>query len=248
MELQDCLIETGLTRHEARLYLLLLREGIMSGYEAAKQSGISRSNTYLALAGLMEKGGAICVDGTVKRYAAVPVDEFCINKQRRLEQVLQTIQTLVPEEKKITEPFLTIRGKSHIIDKMRNLITGAKFRVYLALAPAEAEIVRGELMDLHKNGKKVVLITAPPLTIPGIIIYYTKKEPGQIRLIVDSNMVFTGEIREQGESACLFSCHQALVTLFKEAMINEIRLIGAPAPLNDIDLASQQGGNINGII
>jgi sugar-specific transcriptional regulator TrmB len=41
MTLLENLIETGLTRHEAQIYLLLNSEGVMSGYEAAKQSGIS---------------------------------------------------------------------------------------------------------------------------------------------------------------------------------------------------------------
>ena len=56
MTLLDNLVETGLTRHEAQLFLLLSTEGVMSGYEAAKQSGVSRSNAYIALAGLVSKG------------------------------------------------------------------------------------------------------------------------------------------------------------------------------------------------
>ena len=34
------LMEFGLTRHEASLYILLTLEGSLNGYEAAKQSGI----------------------------------------------------------------------------------------------------------------------------------------------------------------------------------------------------------------
>ena len=46
----------GLTRQEATVYLCLSQNGGMTGYEAAKQTGISRSNAYGALAGLVEKG------------------------------------------------------------------------------------------------------------------------------------------------------------------------------------------------
>ena len=52
------LMNFGLTRQEANLYVLLVLEGELNGYEAAKKSGISRSNTYNALAGLVEKGAA----------------------------------------------------------------------------------------------------------------------------------------------------------------------------------------------
>ena len=48
----ELLMSFGLTRQEARVYVLLLGEGALSGYEAAKRLGISRSNAYAALAGL----------------------------------------------------------------------------------------------------------------------------------------------------------------------------------------------------
>ena len=61
MEFIDIVLEFGLTRQEATLYEAMLLHGELTGYEAAKLTGISRSNTYNALAGLVEKGAAhIC--------------------------------------------------------------------------------------------------------------------------------------------------------------------------------------------
>ena len=57
MDNVELLMSFGLTRQEARVYVLLLGEGALSGYEAAKRLGISRSNAYAALAGLVDKGG-----------------------------------------------------------------------------------------------------------------------------------------------------------------------------------------------
>ena len=56
MDNVELLMSFGLTRQEARVYVLLLGEGALSGYEAAKRLGISRSNAYAALAGLVDKG------------------------------------------------------------------------------------------------------------------------------------------------------------------------------------------------
>ena len=39
MDNVERLMEFGLTRHEASLYILLTLEGSLNGYEAAKQSG-----------------------------------------------------------------------------------------------------------------------------------------------------------------------------------------------------------------
>lgn len=58
MDLNDALMCFGLTRQESSLYLTLLSDGALTGYEAAKRTGISRSNTYTALACLVDKGAA----------------------------------------------------------------------------------------------------------------------------------------------------------------------------------------------
>ena len=243
MDLQECLVATGLTRLEAQLYVVLSSEGVMSGYEAAKITGISRSNAYIGLAGLTEKGGAVCIDGDVRRYAAVPPDEFCTNKQRNLEQVFLTIKETMPAIRPVTEPFLTIKGRTHILDKMLNLIRNAEHRVYLALAAEEVLVVLPELIALSARGRKVVLITSPMPDVPGMTIYHAEKKAGQIRVIVDSAMVLTGEISDSDASSCLFSRHQALVTLFKESMINEIQLISA-ASARQPENRMQSAGNL----
>ena len=50
MNLIEGLTNFNLTKQEATLYVLLLKAGQLTGYEAAKQTGISRSNAYNALA------------------------------------------------------------------------------------------------------------------------------------------------------------------------------------------------------
>lgn len=57
------LMQFGLTRQESAIYYALLSEGMMTGYEAAKVSGVSRSNAYTALAALVDKGGCSCGRG-----------------------------------------------------------------------------------------------------------------------------------------------------------------------------------------
>ena len=78
----------GMTRQEAAIYLCLAENGEMTGYEASKQTGISRSNAYNALAGLVDKGAAYTTEGTAVRYHAVETEEFCANKIRLLEDCL----------------------------------------------------------------------------------------------------------------------------------------------------------------
>mgnify|MGYP001064454128 CR=1 FL=1 len=63
------LMEFGLTRQEASIYQCLLTEGKVTGYEVAKQTGISRSNAYNSLASMTEKGAAYLVEeASTRKY------------------------------------------------------------------------------------------------------------------------------------------------------------------------------------
>lgn len=232
MQIIDHLMTVGLSRHEAILYVLMHREGPLTGYEAAKHSGISRSNAYPALSGLVEKGAARRIDGDTQKYIAVPAEHFCKSKKRQYDQVLHYIELNMPEQQTAAEPFITISGEQHILDQLRNLIETAELRIYLAADIMLIDKVWPELTRAGKRGLKVVLLTgmnnrekSAAKEMEGVKIYISERHPGQIRLITDSQQVMTGEISIEGESTCLYSKNRTLVTLFKEAMNNEISLI-----------------------
>lgn len=232
MDLQSALMSTGLTGYEARLYAALLAEGAMSGYEAAKVSGISRSNVYVALEGLLEKGGAYRMEGEVTRYTAVPVVEYCANRARALDAALDFIRSHAPVQKGQPDAYITIHGDGMIIDKMKNMIAGAEKRLYASLDTRECGLVIRELQTAVARGIRVVLITSPPVTLEGAEIYCNPTgEPGRIRLITDSAFVLTGELSgPQRRAACLYTANRTLITLFKEALKNEMALHRAARP------------------
>ena len=53
----EYLMHFGMSRQEATVYLRLIEAGKQTGYEIARDTGISRSNVYASLAALVEKGG-----------------------------------------------------------------------------------------------------------------------------------------------------------------------------------------------
>lgn len=224
MTLIECLMKTGLTRHESELYIALCREGEMNGYEAAKATGIPRANAYQALASLADKGGAYVIEGPVQRYVAVPVDEYCTNVLNHMVTTLELIKKECPVGKSIHEPYITITGFQHIVDKMKNMIQQARERVYVSLSEKEIAYVRDELLDAIKRGLKVVAITSAGVTLEGAILHTIQKKPGPIRIIVDSTQVLTGEITGLDEDSCLYSRNKPLVELIKDSLKNEILL------------------------
>lgn len=218
-------MKAGFTRHEAMLYITLCQEGDLTGYEAAKISGIPRSNAYLALAGLVDKGGAFRIDGDTSKYSAVPADELVFNLRKEIEQVYRHILENAPDREVSNDPYYTVTGRDNIIKKMCYLISQAKERVYISTSPAELEVVLNDLIGARDRGLKVVIITSQGFELPGVTIYRNEKQPGQIRIIADTAHVLTGELKAAGESTCLYSRNRNLIQLFKEAMGNEIKLI-----------------------
>ena len=219
------LLEFGLTRQEAVIYVCLFKSGELTGYEVAKQTGISRSNVYSALAGLVEKGAAYLLEGSANKYTPVAIEEFCDNKIRSLEEQKKFLLEHAPHMEVSKEGYITIEGYRHICDKMHHMLKSATQRIYMS-APAHFIMKwQNELLKLTDIGIKVVLITDEELEVEKSILYLSGKKEEQIRLIIDSQYVLTGEITGKDSDTCLYCGQQNFVNVFKEALRNEIKLI-----------------------
>lgn len=141
MENVECLMNFGLTRQEANLYVLLVLEGELNGYEAAKKSGISRSNTYNALAGLVEKGAAYMSEEDTVKYQAVPVEEFCENRLRDLTRSKEELVAKLPKQRMNKGAYLTVKGEKQILDKFTNMLLETRERVYVSASNEKLTIV-----------------------------------------------------------------------------------------------------------
>lgn len=219
----------ALTRQEAAIYLCLLKNGELTGYEAAKITGISRSNVYSTLAGLVEHGAAYLIEGVSSKYVPVPMKEFCANRLRQLKEVAGILTEHAPRVKESIEGYITIEGKRHVMDKVHHMLAGAGQRIYLSAPASFIELWLEELTELVGRSIKVVLITEKqPRDLPpeGVIIYLSEeKKDSQIRLIIDSSYVLTGEVTGNESDNCLYCAQKNFVNVFKEAMSNEIKLI-----------------------
>lgn len=225
MEIIDSLMKLQLSRQEASIYALLSSEGALTGYEVSKITGISRSNTYTALAGLVDKGAAHIIEGTATKYIPVSIDEFCDNRVREIEEIKRLLHDSLKRRTQDDDGYITIKGEKNILNKMRHILKDSVARVYISVSHAILHEVFEELQDAVARNIKVVVITNPPFTLHGATIYLTQKEQEQIRLIADSAVVLTGDIADKNHSTCLYSQKKNLVDLFKESLKNEIKLI-----------------------
>ncbi len=219
----------GLTRQEANIYVCLCQKGELTGYEVAKLTGISRSNVYSGLSALTDKGAAYLVEGNSSKYVAVPVKEFCENKIRSLKKEKEELIKYIPSMKKQEIGYITISGNRNIWDKIISMINEAEKRIYFSAALPVIKQLEQEFIKGLKKGIKLVFITdgelENPILLEESICYVGSARDCNIRLIIDSEFALTGELTNSKEDTCLYTGQKNFISVFKETLRNEIKLI-----------------------
>ncbi len=215
----------GLTRQESSIYMCLFKLGELTGYEVAKQTGISRSNVYGCLSGLVDKGAAYLMEGSPSKYIAVPIEEFCDNKIRSMQEERAFLVEHMPAMTVNTEGYITIEGARNIKNKILTMLEKAEQRIYISAPEGFIRSIQKELTDTVKRKIKLVMITGEPIHIENALLYLTNRKENQIRLIIDSLYVLTGDIKGEASDTCLYSGQKNFVNVFKEALSNEIKLV-----------------------
>jgi len=223
--IESC-IPFGLSRQEATIYLFLLQNEAMSGYEVSKQTGISRSNVYSSLASLVEKGASCVIEGNPSKYIAVLPDEFCDNRIRELVKHRDYLKRNITKANETQEGYITISGIKNITDKIYHMLRDAKERVYVSVSGENLKIMDYALRECSERNIKVVILCDDNIQPDySCEFYFSDEKASQLRLIVDSKYVLTGEIKGNNSDNCLYCAQPNFVNVFKDALRNEIKLI-----------------------
>ncbi len=217
--LLSALKKIGFTQQEAIIYIYLCKNGELTGYEAAKLSGISRSNAYAALSSLVDKGYAHIIEGSSSKYCAVPKEELIRNAQREFSEHIQTIQEQLEFNTTHLEPYITITGETHILSKLKNIIETSEKRIYISCNNEVLLLLKDELLIMIEKGLKIVILAPNDLPMTSDHIYYPTEERDSFKLIADTSQVIAGTFNQ-----CLYSKNLTLLTLIRESFINEIAI------------------------
>ena len=210
-----------------KCYELRLREAA----EIAKAGGYEYFTTTLSIsplknaAKLNEIGLKLAEEASTRKYVPVPLNEFCKNRIRKLEESGKWLQEHMPTEKAYVEGYITIEGAENILNKIKNLLSQVDQRVYISCTRNYLLLLIRELDTLMEERKKVVIITDQPATFHNAKVYFGENRGMQIGIIADSKYVLTGEYGEGSMNTCLYSGQKNFVDLYKTALANEIKLL-----------------------
>ncbi len=206
----------NLNIYETKVWLALLSKGIASAGEVAELSSVPRSRTYDVLESLEKRGFAITKIGKPVKYIAVkPTEVIEKLKSKTLNDAQEKVKALGAlkgtqeyteleqlhntgiSPVKSNEIAGSIKGRSNILSRLRELLESAKKEVLVCTSVSDFEdksrVLLSTLEKLNKNDIKIkVVLSGEPEKIKKLSLKHSfKAKP------IDSNArVFMADKKE----------------------------------------------------
>ena len=215
----------GFGDYEARVYVTLLADGPLSGYEVSKRSGVPRPNVYPALQRL-EARGAVTVLAASRgaHYAARPaaalLEELARGYRQRLQGAAESLQRLGTDA---TDPVAApMAGEDELLGRARAMVAGATTQVVLAVAPATAAPLADVVVEALGRGVAVTTLCqhacpAPCGSCQGALFRHDVDGPAHehwLLIVADDREALVADLGRAGARATgLVTRHPALVQM-----------------------------------
>ena len=225
------LLEIGFTLNEAKVYLTLLQNRYLNGYEISKLSNVSRSLVYNVIDRLVAKGFILKSEGQINYYCALPSDKVIekirndnTNKLNVAREKLKNYSRIENE----SEYIFNIKGIDEFFSKANDLILNAKKEISISIWKEDFPKIEESLSIAAKKGVKVYIFSFSNITFPsGEIFSYQLKDPTalfpyrRISIVVDGKEVIIGE-NAGDKSICVLSKNHALVSMTTDEIVLNI--------------------------
>ena len=225
------LLEIGFTLNEAKVYLTLLQNRYLNGYEISKLSKVSRSLVYNVIDRLVAKGFILKSEGQINYYCALPYEKVIerikndnINKLNIAREKLKNYSRIENE----SEYIFNIKGIDEFFSKANDLILNAKKEISISIWKEDFPKIEESLLIAAKKGIKIYIFSFSNITFPYAEIFsYQLKDPNslfpyrRIRIVVDGKEVIIGE-NAGDKSICVLSKNHALVSMTTDEIVLNI--------------------------
>ncbi len=141
-EMIDHLLELGLNKYEAKVYLTLITEGISTAKNVSDITGIPYGKVYEIINSLAKKCFTVILPSKPMKCQAVSPKEAIMTAKKNVhekyekleEHITKELEPMFTESKKFIEPkgvFWVINGRSNITKKIEELIKKSKKSIYI---------------------------------------------------------------------------------------------------------------------
>lgn len=222
------------TPTEAKVYLSLLKNGDLTGYQIGKALGISRSSIYNSLDSLYEKGAVSLLLGDSKIYRAED-PEILITRTKK--QFNQSADQLIVElegyyQKPLQENYQNIKGLETIQAKIKELIESAKTEIYFN-TDMNTDWFHKSLKTTAGKNVRIIAFSFSALDFSGLPLEFYSygippKECGsntRFMLVIDNQCALIASQDSQSNWIGTFSQNPLLVSIVAEHIHHDIYLM-----------------------
>lgn len=227
----EFLIKVGFSLNEAKVYVTLLQNKALNGYEIAKLSGVSRSLVYDVIERLLNKGFIIKSEGAINYYVALDYNktlEKIDNENHKNLLNAEAKLKLLSKKENDNEFIFNIRGFDKFIDKAKERILLAKREISLSIWKQDFALLEDDLLKAIKRGVKVYIFSFEDIILDKAEIFsYKVKDASnlfpyrRISLIIDNNDTFIGE-NIGDKSVSIYTKNQAISSLAIDEIVLNI--------------------------
>jgi predicted transcriptional regulator len=209
------LMDLGLTRLEAEVYVALCRRSPQTGYRVSQDLGKPVANTYKAIESLVNKGAVVVDAGPSRLCRAVVPDEFLGRLRRRMaettEGVAKALSQMGSAEADIR--IYQLPTADQVLDRCRRMLAECREVALVDVFPAPLEQLRADLSVAAGRGVLVAVKVYAAAEIPGVDVILhpdggatRKRWPGQwLNAVTDGAQHLQAFLTEDGRDV-----HQAV--------------------------------------
>lgn len=222
------------TKTEALVYVNLLQNGHLTGYQIAKNIGLSRSSVYNALNVLYRKGVVFMLPGESNQFRALESDVLIPRLRKEYEEATEALEQALAH---IEVPdsggrFLNIEGFDNLIVKAKELLKTAE-REVLINTDFDPFLFKTELEYLKTKGVRCILFSFNDMDCESLAleIYshgYPRKEGrmnSRLMLSIDHKMTLIGSSQTGNRFVGTVTENTLLASIVAEHIHHDIYLL-----------------------
>jgi sugar-specific transcriptional regulator TrmB len=232
-QVMAALEQLGFSTYEARVYLGLLKQNPITGYQLSKLTGVPRSRIYETLERLTAKGYAVMLQSEPAEYSPLAVQELLAHLQEQFDGTLSTLET---ELRKVmaaptAESIWNLRGREDILRRAQTMISQAQESIYLVGWGDSLRPMQPELEAAAGRGVRIVMISCGE-NAPRVGRHYQHAFEAELvqqcdtslNVVVDGMEVLVGEIEPAETCQAAWSHSPALILVTEEYIRHEVYL------------------------
>lgn len=250
----------GLTDAEAKVYLVLLQKGNLSGYEASKLAGVSRSKIYNLLESLVNKGFILYTQyENSNKYSALAMAEIADKVKHETDNILDNLTeklSILPQRTDM-DYIWHIRTNVNVFAKCRNIIKNTKEELLIQVWKEDLPHILDDLLILEEQNLRIAVVLFnmdddDEIPLKNYCLHGMEAEKKEemggrwITLVSDMKEVVFGQILSENIAEVIWTESRPMISLAAECVRHDLYFYKSANRFSDI-MHKEYGENLKDI-